>query len=603
MERKKGCWPYNCSLISSVSDAIVATQREHVVSNCTLSVNIFYDCLGIPTDNEEGSMFKPLPPVTVHNFDKQKVKFMLHLNSIKEEFQKQLHKMHAEVHWPSYGEESILTIHPTLTRNIKDWQNISKTWEVDVRKEVDVFSQKLLVEKLSTLQESWDQVMNKVREIDIPNPDNVILSVEKPPICEIQIVGITSDVAVVSRKIKNVIDEITEDLNIKKQQVSEDVQLKHHQLVILDLTDFPSNTQNTLGNIEINIDIEALKIKFKGISSSVVNAKLQMYEVTGSISSTSLGPRSPEFIQFLDKPKVTKSVLKRMKDQQCIGVWEVHNRKITLYSTSDEEVSKVADVFKDSIIETKVDGDNLQKSLLHSKKWIQHLKAIEDECHRKLISVKIIADKQEDIILLCTSKAETAAIKEEILNFFYSNAEIELKLELEKSKLKFLQEYMKDEVENLERRMKQQQIIVAVKSDNVLVKANQEGIQEAQKCLNELVKNIYRTENSVDKPGLHKLMDTDKGKSKLKIIGKQAGVIISIEGGERSIQGSKSSTNLDGRGVYIAAGGQEVIVVKADITSLTVDVIVNAANKDLVHSGGLAKVLINKGIYIFMANQ
>ncbi|CAG2248586.1 unnamed protein product [Mytilus edulis] len=576
-------------------DAIVATQREHVVSKCTLSVNIFYDCLGIPTDNEEGSKFKPLPPVTVHNFDKQKVKFMLHLNSNKEEFQKELNKMHAEVHWPSHGEESILTIHPTLTRNTKDWQKISKTWEVDVRKEVDVFSQKLLVEKLSTLQESWDQVMNKVREIDIPNPDNVILSVEKPPICEIQIVGITSDVAAVSRKIKNVIDEITEDLNIKKQQVTEDVQLKHHQLVILDLTDFPSNTQNTLGNIEININIEALKIKFKGISSSVVNAKLQMYEVTGSISSTSLGSRSPEFIQFLDKPKVTKSVLKRMKDQQCIGVWEVHNRKITLYSTSDEEVSKVADVFKDSIIETKVDVDNFQKSLLHSKKWIQQLKAIEDECHRKLISVKIIADKQEDIILLCTSKAETAAIKEEIQNFFYSNTEIELKLEVEKSKLKFLQEYMKDEVENLERRMKQQQIIVAVKSDNVLVKANQEGIQEAQKCVNELVKNIYRTENSVDKPGLHKLMDTDKGKSKLKMIGKQAGVIISIEGGDRSIQGSKSSTNLDGRVIYIAAGGQEVIVIKADITALSVDVIVNAANKDLVHTGGLAKVLINKG--------
>ncbi|CAC5392514.1 Protein mono-ADP-ribosyltransferase PARP15 [Mytilus coruscus] len=577
-------------------DAIVATQRKHVLSKCTLSVNIFYDCLGIPAHNEEGSKFKPLSPVTVHNIDKQKVKFMLHAISSEKEFQKQLQNIHAEVHWPSLDEDRLMTIHSTLTKDTKDWQKISKTWEEDVQKQVDVFLEKLLVEKLSTLQESWDQVMNKVRQIDIPNPDNVILSVEKPPICEIHIVGITSDVAAVSQKVKNIIDEITEDLNLKKQQVMEDVQLKHHQLLILDLTDFPSIAQNTVDNIEINIDIEALKIKFKGISSSVVTAKLKMYEVTGTISSASLGSRSPEFIQFLDNPKVTKSVLKRMKDQQCIGVWEVHNKKfITLYSTSDEEVSKAADVFKDSIIETKVDGNNLQKSLLHSKKWIQHLKAIEDECHRKLISVKIIADKQGEIILLCTSKAETAVIKEEIQNFFYSNTEIELKLELEKSKLKFLQEHMRDEVENLESQLKQQHIIVAVKSDNVLVKANQQGIQEAQKHLDALVKNIYKTEHSMDKPGLHKLMDTDKGKSKLKQIGKQAGVVISIEGGEGTCQGFKSSTDSDGRVVYVAGGGQEVIVIKGDITGLSVDVIVNAANKDLVHSGGLAKVLINKG--------
>jgi O-acetyl-ADP-ribose deacetylase (regulator of RNase III) len=33
-----------------------------------------------------------------------------------------------------------------------------------------------------------------------------------------------------------------------------------------------------------------------------------------------------------------------------------------------------------------------------------------------------------------------------------------------------------------------------------------------------------------------------------------------------------------------------------DIIELDVDVIVNAANKDLVHSGGLAKVLVKKGM-------
>ena len=48
--------------------------------------------------------------------------------------------------------------------------------------------------------------------------------------------------------------------------------------------------------------------------------------------------------------------------------------------------------------------------------------------------------------------------------------------------------------------------------------------------------------------------------------------------------------------VYTTNWGQEVTVVQGDIIELDVDVIVNAANKDLVHSGGLAKVLVKKGM-------
>jgi len=46
-----------------------------------------------------------------------------------------------------------------------------------------------------------------------------------------------------------------------------------------------------------------------------------------------------------------------------------------------------------------------------------------------------------------------------------------------------------------------------------------------------------------------------------------------------------------------SAGGVSVLALRADITELTVDVIVNTANERMDHAGGLAKVIVDKGIY------
>jgi hypothetical protein len=40
-----------------------------------------------------------------------------------------------------------------------------------------------------------------------------------------------------------------------------------------------------------------------------------------------------------------------------------------MYSISDEDAVAAADIFKESLTETKVDVEGLQKSMLSSRKW------------------------------------------------------------------------------------------------------------------------------------------------------------------------------------------------------------------------------------------
>ncbi|CAG2207725.1 unnamed protein product [Mytilus edulis] len=582
----------------NAEDALLACKRSHTIDNCKLKVQVFYDCLGVPADNE-GPKFKPLPPLVITDIDKYKVNFLNHSTTKRDAIEKQLQEIYAQITWPSSKNDSKITIDCTLTKETKDCRKLAKSWGEEVRKSINTFVDALVTEKHSILQDAWAPVMEKLREINISDPDGVTVSVEKPPVCEIIIAGYTVPVKEVSVKIKQIIDEVSADLDRKKQSIQEDTKLKHHQLLILVYTHFKDKVKQKFEKMDVKIDTKKLVITFNGLSGNISSAKVMMFETINDITSASIGTKSPAYIQFLQKQEVKKYVGKKIKDKGLIGVWDIQGNTITMYSMSDADAVAASTILKDCVVETQVHVDNLQKSVMRSTKWAQYIQAIQDEYERKSIITEIIEDKQGQIILYCTSKGEAGMIREKIQDYFLDNSEKEITINLPPAQLKFLQEEMKDEVDDLEKGLRKQKIIVAVKGDGILIKGNPQGIKDAEHEIEALVKKIYRTKHSMDKPGLQELMNTGHGKSKLKQVSKQAGVVISSDSDEderstgqiRPRQGASS----DERAVYSAAGGQEVIVVKGDITGLDVDVIVNAANKDLAHSGGLAKVLVQKG--------
>ncbi|CAC5424291.1 Protein mono-ADP-ribosyltransferase PARP15 [Mytilus coruscus] len=590
----------NCCVIyfENAEDALLACKRSHTIDNCTLKVQVFYDCLGVPADNE-GPKFKPLPSLVITDIDKYKLSFLKNSAHKKETLEKQLEKSHSKITWPASPQENKVIVECTITKETEDCRKLAKTWEIDTRMHIDSFVNLLVEEIHSTLQEAWGPVMQKLREIHISDPDGVTVNLENPPTCEIIITGLSDPVKEVSDKVKRIIDEVSEDLDRKKQLVQEEVSLKRHQLFVLSFSHFSNKIRQEFEQMEIKIDTKKHVITFTGISGNISKVKVTMYETLSNIASATIGKKTPGYIQFLKRQDVKKSIAAKLKSSSLIGVWEIQDNTILMYSMSDEEAVAAADILKDCVVEVKVDVDNVQKSMLSSQKWKQHVQAIQNEFERKSVIAEIVTNQQGQITVYCNTQGEAGLIKENIQDFFLTNTEKEITIDLPPSLLKFLQEEMKDEVENLEKDLRKRNIIVAVKSDGILVKGNAEEIKDAEDEVEALVQKIYKTKHSMDKPGLQELMNSNQGKTKLKQVSKHAGVVISSDSDEDERSAGhirrRGGAGSDERAVFCGAGGQEVIVVKGDITGLDVDVIVNAANKDLAHSGGLAKVLVNKG--------
>ncbi|XP_052088539.1 protein mono-ADP-ribosyltransferase PARP14-like isoform X3 [Mytilus californianus] len=590
----------DCCVIyfENAEDALLACKRSHTIDNCKLKVQVFYDCLGVPADNE-GPKFKPLPSLVITDIDKYKLSFLKNSAHKKETLEKQLEDIYSKITWPASPQENKIIVECTITKETQDCRKLAKTWEKDTRMHIDSFVNLLVKEIHSILQEAWGPVMEKLREIHISDPDGVTVNLENPPTCEIIITGHSVPVKEVSNKVKKIIYEVSEDLDRKKQIVQEEVSLKRHQLFVLSFSQFSNKIRQEFEQMEIKIDTKKHVITFTGISGNISKAKVTMYETLSNIASATIGKKTPGYIQFLKRQDVKKSIAANLKSSSLIGVWEIQDNTILMYSMSDEEAVAAADILKDCVVEVKVDVDNVQKSMLSSQKWKQHVQAIQNEFERKSVVTEIVTNQQGQITVYCNTQGEAGLIKEKIQDFFLTNTEREITIDLPPSLLKFLQEEMKDEVENLEKDLRKRNIIVAVKSDGILVKGNAEGIKDAEDEVEALVQKIYKTKHSMNKPGLQELMNSNQGKTKLKHVSKHAGVVISSDSDEDERSSGhirrRGGAGSDERAVFCGAGGQEVIVVKGDITGLDVDVIVNAANKDLAHSGGLAKVLVNKG--------
>ena len=136
-----------------------------------------------------------------------------------------------------------------------------------------------------------------------------------------------------------------------------------------------------------------------------------------------------------------------------------------------------------------------------------------------------------------------------------------------------------------------------------IVQGTKEGVKKAKAMLQDIIDDLAHRKISVEKPGMQKYLKSETGKTSLAGIEGEYSCTINLTTNrkERSTQissvvnprASNPSTML-----LCSYETPEKVLLKVyqdDITTHACDVIVNAANGDLQHIGGLAKMIVDKG--------
>ena len=170
----------------------------------------------------------------------------------------------------------------------------------------------------------------------------------------------------------------------------------------------------------------------------------------------------------------------------------------------------------------------------------------------------------------------------------------------------FLTEYCSKDVDEIERKLEEQSVRVHFVEDEGTMKIDgtKEGVKEAKTRMEAILSNIATDKISFKKPRMQKYLESEEGNVFIKGIESKHKCLIRLtedDGGRSSkvlSTGAKAILDKPSSKLLCSYGTRKKVslkVYKGDITAHRCDVIVNAANENLQHIGGVAKSIVDAG--------
>ncbi|VDI00521.1 Hypothetical predicted protein [Mytilus galloprovincialis] len=189
---------------------------------------------------------------------------------------------------------------------------------------------------------------------------------------------------------------------------------------------------------------------------------------------------------------------------------------------------------------------------------------------------------------------------DEAINIFYHRETSEENIQIPRAELRMLQEQFQAEISIIKQRCVKEHVTLNIDNVRALIQGNSKGVKDAKQKIDDILRSIYKKKYTMKKAGIVKHMTSEQGKTKISQVERRNKVVVHLQTGEDSddddqVQPISPNKTYTETAMCIIPSGQTIITVVGDITELDVDVIVNAANKNLNHVGGLAKVIVDKG--------
>lgn len=563
-----------------------------MVEKQNLTVQIYHECLGQPFNPEEGPRFKCPSPLVLRELSLRKMKFIYKSEEFKTALDKQAEMANGKIKWPQKPATE-LTVDCVLTKADKDCKNLAKMWETHMKDGLERILDVLHEEKICVLQELWQRVVDCIKQLNVSDPQKVAIVLEKGSFTVV-LVGYEKFVEPLRKDLQQKISNIEEEIQRNKQQVTESKTLRHSEFLLLSFDHFKEELEKKFPGLKITTNLKERKFTFEGLFEDVTHAKISLLERCHLICEASAGKFSKYRRDYLWKREVKTRVSKMLKEKENMSCFEFKGDEVCLFAFSDDKAVEAAHLLKNEIAESPIEVPPESAYLLSSDKWEKQAKQIESmEQFESLLQLITLVDKKK--ILIVTFCSMVGLAREFVEDFLQANTIITDSKNVSPSHFKFMELHHQDKCQEISSRLREKQIQITKSQNKFSVKGTRAGVAEAMRNLDEILKKIQSKKHILQKPGIGKYLKSDNGKSTIRKIERQNKCYIHI-GEEDPTAIAPQPTSFSGvMAEHKTKSGTFIKVHEGDLTALSVDVIVNGANSDLLHGGGLAAVLVKKG--------
>ncbi|XP_007942118.1 protein mono-ADP-ribosyltransferase PARP14 [Orycteropus afer afer] len=549
--------------------------KKLVFNNMPLSVFPYYPSLGTALYGKEKPLIK-LPAPLELSLALPVWKFLQRKNHLIDEINDEMGHYHCELTWSQVS--GSVTIRPAATLVNRGRQKVY-TWTEEVSTAFSVIISKYQVITLHVDPIVWDNIKNDLE-------DDRVLTEYEPLEESVTFVGKSEDVQSIEPQIKKLIESTIQKIKREEQSLEEKVAISPERYSLLCHSGL---LEDLCQELEISYYAGTGHMCLKGLRADVYKGKCEIQEKLHTMVQKSIQfpPEVFQFLQQVDCKEFSKSLFIAKK---ILAVYELEGTAVLLTSCSPEVLREAEKQMVSALSYKRIEVEDSQ--VLNDKRWKRHIcnlhKKHNSSSKTVIISELTLNTTAEVVIAGCVSKVnETYGL---LFDFVEKHTKIERMIELKPS---VLVPYLRAE-KFIWSKIKNGNVRAIFNPENkekgILLIGPKTEVLEGLKTIKQIQDSICIKSICIDKPGANHFF-RDKERYYKSEARRQFGCFIELQEDEKKEEdGNTVGKQCCARATL--APGISLLVQRGDLTQFPVEVVVNAANENLKHIGGLSAALL-----------
>lgn len=420
----------------------------------------------------------------------------------------------------------------------------------------------------------------------------------------VQILGKEDSVNEEGRKLQDLIlavEEDTELMNSKVKVIRDGI--PRSRLRLLEMSGICQKLQGEHQHLNISFDLDSETLCLDGPRNLLNEVQAEVFTFMSKMIEKTI--ELPTNITRVLKKSSVSSVIQDLLKQrgvqaifvhdQCRGPNEVQVIGVDLHSAKEAEKVLLGAIQENSI---RLTEENAQ--VLDSRPWKDFQTTLTSK-----FKVDIFVQIPSNTVWVSGIAKDVKQCYDQVIDFLQKNTILRDTVPLDHGSTRFVFERLSSELEEVKRDLATCSIDMRISPSckGIDISGTAEGIDKCLPRLVDLTKNIQKVSVPIDKPGMTKFFSQGKGPKSLKAIEDTNNCIITTS--ERNGNAASPTDEAGGKQLetssgeficsYLTVERKKISVFKDDITRHRVDAIVNPANEELKHIGGLAAAIVKVG--------
>uniref|UniRef100_A0AAV3AX00 Poly [ADP-ribose] polymerase n=1 Tax=Pyxicephalus adspersus TaxID=30357 RepID=A0AAV3AX00_PYXAD len=424
----------------------------------------------------------------------------------------------------------------------------------------------------------WDAIKGRVSSL-IYNGVQVKINMAS---WKVYLVGKSKEVTKIMPIFKKMIEETTREIEKKTKSLTVMVPISQAHYDLMCKYGLEKGMTEKAPELKIDYSDKTNEVQISGLRYEVLSAKHEITKFQQEIQSKCIqvDPLLAQFLMLTGNEKLSSLLFVR---HNIIALLEINSNTLKVTVFSEEIMMKAEKTIKEELLCRRIFVG--EKSLLETPEWKILILHMNKKWNAEICTVLILefpSGATNDVVITgLTSNVQECHQK--VSDFLKDNTTIRADVPVwSKVKMQFIQDKRRKIWEKIQKKVNVKNI-----EDKMCLSGPRVQVQEAELLIRNFLSSLHCDTLRIDKPGAKKFCMINQ-KVHVATAKEEFNCAILFEADNRTdvVLG-------DPRFQVKMPNGLTISVYKGDLSCHNVDVIVNAANENLQHIGGLAKVILN----------